>query len=103
MRTGKLGQMKRREATRYVLAVDMVLKTFLMRIFKEGQVKIRKIEIVPPNKDLVEIVHEIVKQNSKILEINSLLLQELLPDKSVVNLKVDTTNLKENKDENHFL
>ena len=65
----------------------------------------RKIEIVPPNKDLVEITHEIVKQNNKILEINSLLLQELLTDRSVVNLKVDTTNLKENKNEsqNHFL
>ena len=63
----------------------------------------RKIEITPPNKDLIEIAHKIIKQNSKILEINSLLLQELLTDKSVVNLKVDTTNLKENKDENHFL
>jgi len=52
----------------------------------------RKIEITPPNKDLIEIVHKIIKQNSKILEINSLLLQELLTDKSVVNLKVDTNN-----------
>jgi len=60
----------------------------------------RKIEIVPPNKDLIEITHKIIKQNSKILEINSLLLQELLPDRSIVNLKVDTTDyLKENKPE----
>ncbi len=65
--------------------------------------KMRKIEITPPNKDLVEITYEIVKQNNKILEINSLLLQKLLTDKSVVNLKVDATNLKESKNENHFL
>ena len=61
--------------------------------------KIRKTEIIPPNKDLVEITHEIVKQNNKVLEINNLLLQKLLPDKLIVNLKVDTTNLKENKNE----
>jgi len=69
----------------------------------KGMNKMRKIEITPPNKDLIEIAHKIIKQNSKILEINSLLLQELLTDKSVVNLKVDTTNLKEDKDEKHFL
>ena len=54
--------------------------------------KMRKMEIISPNKDWFEIAHEIVKQNNKILEINSLLLQELLTDKSVVNLKVDTNN-----------
>ena len=58
----------------------------------------RKIKITPPNKNLIEITREIVKQNSEILEINSLLLQELLTDKSVVNLKVDMADhLKENK------